>query len=149
MVEQDGSLGNPQRVVIADADHAGTKLDVASSLRRDRDEDLGRRDDLGSSRVVLADPRLVPAEAIQMLDQLEISLERQRRVLPRRMKWCHEDTEPQTVRHRTPLSGLLGAESASIEQPNGRLERERRLHTPRFASAHRASAPLSVRASIR
>ena len=107
MVEEDGSLGDPQRVVVADADHAGAELDVAGSLRRDGDEDLGRSDDLGTGRVVLADPRLVPAEAVEMLDQLEIPLERQRGVLARRMKRRHEDSEPQTVRHRIPLVKFL------------------------------------------
>ena len=111
MVEQDGPLGHPQRVVVADADHAGAELDVARSLGRGRDEDLGRGDDLGARRVVLADPGLVPPEAVEVLDQLEIALERQCRVLARRMERCHEDAEPQTVRHRIPL--------VRITQPRG------------------------------
>ena len=116
MVEEDGSLGDPQRVVIADADHAGAELDVARSFRRDRDEDLGRCDDLGTGRVVLADPRFVPAEAIEMLDQLEIPLERQRGVLSRRMKRRHENSEPQTVRHRIPLVEIAQPPWRSIDR---------------------------------
>ena len=83
VVEQDGPLGDPQRVVVADADHAGAELDVAGPLGGGGDEDLRRGDDLGAGRVVLADPRLVEAEPVEVLDQLEVALERQRRVLAR------------------------------------------------------------------
>ena len=82
VVEQHGPLGDPERVVIADADHAGAELDVAGPLGGRGDEDLGRGDDLAAGRVVLADPGLVPAQPVEVVDQLQIALERQRRVLP-------------------------------------------------------------------
>ena len=58
-----------------------------------RDEHLGRRDDLVAAGVVLADPRLVEPEAVEVLDQLEVALERERRVLPDRVERGHEESE--------------------------------------------------------
>jgi hypothetical protein len=83
VVEQDHALGHPQRVVVRERDDAGAELDVAGALRGGRDEDLRRGDDLAAGGVVLADPRLVVAEAVEVLDQLQIALERERRVLAR------------------------------------------------------------------
>jgi hypothetical protein len=37
-----------------------------------------------------------------MLNQLEITLERESRILPSRMKRRHEDSEAKMVRHQTP-----------------------------------------------
>jgi hypothetical protein len=53
--------------------------------------------------VVLADPRLVPAELVEVGDQFEIALDGQRRVLPGLMERRHEDAEAQTVGHDVPL----------------------------------------------
>ena len=68
-------------------------------LGGDGDEDLGGSDDLGPRRVVLADPGLIPAEPVEMLDQLEVAFERQRRVLPRLVERRHEDPEAEMVGH--------------------------------------------------
>ena len=46
------------------------------------------------ARVVLADPRLVEAEAVEVLDQLEVALQVERRVLPDRVHRRQEDPEP-------------------------------------------------------
>ena len=102
VVEQDHALGHPQRVVVGQRGDAGAELDVARALGGGGDEDLGRGDDLAAGRVVLADPRLVVAEAVEVLDQLEVALERQRRVLARRVERRHEDAEAQPA-HRTLL----------------------------------------------
>ena len=45
------------------------------------DEHLGRGDDLVAGRVVLADPGLVEAEVVEVLDQLEVAVDREVRVL--------------------------------------------------------------------
>ena len=57
----------------------------------------GRGDDLGAGGVVLADPRLVVAEPVEVHDQVEVALERQRRVLARRVERGHEDPEAKTI----------------------------------------------------
>ena len=100
VVEQHRPLGDHVRVVVRDADHAGAELDVLGALGRGGDEDLGRGDDLGSGGVVLADPGLVPAEGVEVLDQLQVALERQRRVLAGGVERRHEDpeAEPMVVR---------------------------------------------------
>ena len=66
---------------------------------RGRDEHLGRGDDLVAGRVVLADPRLVEAEPVEVLDQVEVALERERGVLARRVERGHEDAEAQGPVH--------------------------------------------------
>ena len=94
VVELHGTLRHPQGVVVAGADHAGAELDRARPLRGGRDEDLGRRDRLAAGRVVLADPGLVEPEPVEVLDELEVAVEQQRRVLTGRMERGHEDAEP-------------------------------------------------------
>jgi hypothetical protein len=86
VVEQHHALGHPEGVVVGERGDAGAETDVARALRRSRDEDLRRGDDLAAGRVVLADPRLVVAEAVEVLDELEVALEREGRVLARGME---------------------------------------------------------------
>ena len=83
MVEQHGTLGDHVRVVVRHADDAGAQLDVASALRRGGDEDLRAGDDLAAGGVMLADPGLVVTELVEVHDQIEVALQRQRRVLDR------------------------------------------------------------------
>ena len=93
VVEQHEAIREHQRVVIGERVHAAAEADVLRARRGRRDEHLGRRDDLVAARVVLADPHLVEAEAIEVLDQLEVALERERRVLPGRVERGHEESE--------------------------------------------------------
>jgi hypothetical protein len=97
VVEQHCPLGDHVRVVVGDADHAGAELDVLRALGRGGDEDLRRGDDLGPGRVVLTDPRLVPAESVEVFDQLEVALERECRVLAGGMERRHEDPEAEPM----------------------------------------------------
>jgi hypothetical protein len=99
VIEQHRSLGDHVRVVIAHRHHTGAQLDVAGALGGRRDEDLRRGDDLAAGRVVLTDPGLVVAELVEVLDQVEISLQRPRRVLSGRVERGHEDPESQSVAH--------------------------------------------------
>ena len=86
VVEQHEAVGEHQRVVVRERVHAAAEPDVLRARRRGRDEHLGRRDDLVAARVVLADPRLVEAEAVEVLEQVEVALEGERRVLPGRVE---------------------------------------------------------------
>ena len=97
VVEQHRSLRHPQGVVIAHAHHTGTKLDVASALGGGGDEDLWRGDDLRTGRVMLSDPRFVPAQPIKMGDQFEVALDRQGGILPGRVERRHEDPETESI----------------------------------------------------
>ena len=107
MVEQHHAVGEEQRVVIGERAHAGAQLDAAGALRRHRDEHLGRRDELVAGGVVLADPRLVEAELVEPLDELEIAVEGEGGVLARGVERREEDPEPErpveTVRERHTL----------------------------------------------
>jgi hypothetical protein len=93
MVEQHEPVRQHQRVVIRQRVHAAAEANVLRARRGGRDEHLGRSDDLVAAGVVLADPRLVEAEPIEMLEQLEVALEREGRILPGWVKRCHEKAE--------------------------------------------------------
>ena len=103
VVELHGPLGDHVRVVVGDADDARAELDVLGPLGRGGDEDLRAGDDLRAGRVVLADPRLVPAEPVEVLDQLEVAFDGERRVLAGLVERRHEDAEAESVGHRSPL----------------------------------------------
>ena len=72
---------------------------VPGALRGGRDEDLGAGDDLVARRVVLADPRLVEAERVEVLEQVEVALEGEGRVLPDGVERGEEDAEAQGPVH--------------------------------------------------
>ena len=67
------------------------------------DEQLRGGDDLVARRVVLADPGLVVAEAVEVLDELEVALDGQGGVLVRRVEGREEDAEAETVAHEASL----------------------------------------------
>ena len=140
VVEQHEAIREHQRVVVGERVHAAAEPDVLGAGRGRGDEHLGRRDDLEAARVVLADPDLVEAEAVEVLDQVEVALECERRVLPGRVERGHEESEahaairpeldrsvnlpipvPQFVRSRTgrcvrcpQLARLCGAGSGGV-----------------------------------
>ena len=95
VVEQDDAVGQDEGLVVGQGGDARAQPDVRGALRRGGDEHLGRRDDLEAGRVVFAEPGLVEAQAVQVLDQLQVALERQRRVLPDRVERGQEDAEPE------------------------------------------------------
>ncbi|HMK98839.1 MAG TPA: hypothetical protein VK428_01485 [Acidimicrobiales bacterium] len=102
MVEQHHALGHHEGVVVGERHHPGSEPDVAGTLGGGGDEQLGRADDLVTGRVVLADPRLVEAELVQADEELEVTLQGERRVLARRLERGHEDAEAQRPVHRAP-----------------------------------------------
>ena len=56
--------------------------------------------------VVLADPRLVVAELVEVHDQVEVALQGQGRVLSGWVERGHEDSEAKTIRHTSSLSDV-------------------------------------------
>jgi hypothetical protein len=55
--------------------------------------------------VVLTDPRFVEAEAVEVLEEIEVALEGKGRVLPHRVKRGHEDAEAQgPIHEQTPYA---------------------------------------------
>ncbi len=99
VVEQNHAVGQHQRVVIRQGIHAGAELDVLGAFGGHGDHHLGGGDELEPGRVMLADPRLVEAEPVHRDDQVEITFDGQRRVLPGGMERCQEVSEA----HRTSL----------------------------------------------
>ncbi len=95
VVEQDDAVGQDEGLVVGQGGDARPEPDVRGALGRGGDEHLGRRDDLVAGRVVLAEPGFVEAQAVEVLDQLQVALEGQRRVLPDRVERGQEDAEPE------------------------------------------------------
>src|SRR5262249_23526194 len=96
--------------------------------RRDRDEDLGRADDLVARGVVLADPGLVVAQLVEPPHQLEVAVETRGRVFVHGMERGEEDPEAQRRRvHPSAPS------SPSYQACNGR-----RARSAKATSASRA-----------
>ena len=81
VVELDHAVGDHERVVVGQRHDPGAEADVAGALRRGGDEHLRAGDQLEPAGMVLADPGLVVVEPVEMLEQFEVALDRQGRVL--------------------------------------------------------------------
>jgi hypothetical protein len=95
VVEQHQPVGDQPRMVVRERYHAGPEHDVACALGGGRNEHLGAGDDLVAPRVVLAEPDLVVAEAVERDHAVEVVLQRQGRVLPDRVERGEERAEAQ------------------------------------------------------
>ncbi len=102
VVELDHAVGEHERVVVGQRDDAGAEADVAGALRRGGDEHLRAGDQLEPAGMVLADPRLVVVEPVEMLQQLEIALDRQGRVFVVVVERRQKDAAPQVTLVHSP-----------------------------------------------
>jgi hypothetical protein len=100
VVEQHHPVGEHQRVVVGQRADAGPEPDPLGAFGRHCDEDLGGGDDLVTGRVVLADPGLVEPQPVEVLDQLQVLVQREGRVLPHGVERSMEDAEAQGPVHR-------------------------------------------------
>ena len=142
VVEQHDPVGDHQRVVVGEAHHAGPEADVARPLGRHGQEQLRRGDRLPAGAVVLADPGLVEAEPVEEHDQLEVALERQRRVLPRLVVRGEEDAEAHAhdAHSRCRDTAPMPRRAALTRRPAGRPDAPR---PPRPAPCRaRAGCPI-------
>src|SRR5690349_17265119 len=113
MVELCHPRRDVEGVVIREGNHAGSEADATGSLPGGREEELGRADGLPAARMMLAGPELVITESLSLLDQLEVALELQGRMLPDRMVRRQENAEPKPAhsclrrsrRHRSVSQG--------------------------------------------
>src|SRR5262249_24096633 len=87
--------GERERVMIGQRHDAGAQPDGARALGRGGDEHLRAADDLEAARVMLADPCLVIVETVEMLDQLHVAVDGERRVLTQRMEGREKDSGPE------------------------------------------------------
>jgi len=97
VIELHYSFGYPKRVVVRKGHDACAQFDPLSPLCRCSDEQLRRRDDLATRRMVFSDPRLVEPELIHVGDQVQIVLERQGWVVVGRVERRHERTERKRI----------------------------------------------------
>ena len=103
VVEKHHPVGHDERVVVGQRDHPGSELDPLCTLGCRSDEDVGSGNRLVAVGVVLSDPRLVVAELIEPVDQLEIAVDRQRRVVRRIVEGPDERPESHWLIHRLQL----------------------------------------------
>ena len=98
VVELDHAVGHRERVVVRQRDDARAEPDPARALDRRRDEHLRRGDELDAAGVVLTDPGLGEADALEVLDGLELPADRTRRIdVQRQQPRRHEGAEPQSL----------------------------------------------------
>ena len=81
VVELHHAVGQHERVVVRQRHDAGAEPDMPGALRRRGNEHFRAGDQLEAAGMVLADPRLVIIQPVEMLEQFEIALDRQGRVL--------------------------------------------------------------------
>jgi hypothetical protein len=93
VVELHHALGHVERVVVRQRDHAGAEADGVGALAGGGEEHLGRGDHLPAARVVLADPELVEAEAVEVRGELEVALELEGGVLAEGVVGSEEGAE--------------------------------------------------------
>ncbi len=97
------ALGDVERVVVGQRDHAGAELDAAGALGGGGEEHLRRGDHLPAGRMVLAAPELVVAELVQVLHQRDVAAELEHGVLDHGMVGREEGAEAEAGH-----GGLLG-----------------------------------------
>ena len=102
VIQHHQPVGDPERVVVRERDDPGTQLDPLGPLRGGGDEYLRRGDDLAARRVMLADPRFIEAERVEVFYELEISLHGQRRVGSCAVKRCDEVPKSELGHVRSP-----------------------------------------------
>lgn len=116
VVEEGDALGHLERVVVRQVDDGGAEADARGALRRGGDHQVGRGDGLPAAAVVLADQHLVEADALRVLDELQVALERERGVLPRRVRGHHEHAE---LQGRSSIDGAGYLNASVLESVGG------------------------------
>ena len=94
----------------------GAEADVAGALRRCGDEHLRAGNQLEPARVMLADPRLVVVEPVEVFEQLQVALDRQGRVLIVIVERRQKDAAAQIeLVHAVSSGGSLSGRWSAIE----------------------------------
>jgi hypothetical protein len=81
VVELHHAVGQHERVVVRQRHDTGAEPDVAGALGRRGNEHLRASDQLEAAGMMLADPRFVIIQPVQVFEQFEVALDRKRRVL--------------------------------------------------------------------
>ena len=86
-------------MMIRNRDDARAELDALRALRGRREEHLGRRDRLPSAGMMLTDPELVVAEAVEQGREFEVALELEHRMFADRMMRSEKNAKAKPVVH--------------------------------------------------
>ena len=93
VVEEYHAVGDHQRVVIGQADDPGAELDVPGPLGSGSHEHFRRGNGLPATTMVLTDPGLVEPQIVEPLEQLQIALQAEGRVLSEPVERRQENPE--------------------------------------------------------
>ena len=93
VIELHEALGDHEGMVVRQGDDAGAEADAMGPLGGRREEELRRGDDLPAGGVVFAAPEFVEAEAVEVLDELQVAAQLQRRMLADGMVGREEGAE--------------------------------------------------------
>ncbi len=97
VIELHDPLRDVERMVERQRHDAGAELDAVRALAGGGEEHLGRRDHLPARRVVLAAPELVVAELVEVLGQIQVAAELERRMLADRVVGARNAPKPSLV----------------------------------------------------
>ena len=130
VVELKDPVRNHERMVVRERDHPGPEPDAPRALGRRGDEDLRAGDDLEAAGMVLADPRFVIIEPVEPLDELEVALDREHRVLVEGVKGREKNAKPNVAAHGD-SRGQDGNAKSIRTGANGHGAGRRASRTPR------------------
>ena len=99
VIQQHPTVGHHQRMVVGQRHHTGAQPDMPGPFGGRGDEHLGAGDQLITAGVMLTEPRLVEAEAVQRDDALHVVFQCHRGGLAGRVERCDEDAEVQWAVH--------------------------------------------------
>ena len=103
VIQQHQPVGDPERVVVRERDDPGAEPNPLGAFGGRGDEDLREADDLAAGGVMLADPHFVEAEGVEVLDELEVALQGERRIGARPVERGDEISKPE-LGHGAPLA---------------------------------------------
>ena len=93
LIEHRVAIGDMERMMVRDADHARPQHYPARARRRRSDENVRRGDYLPSGGMMLTDKSLVVTQMVKPFDQLKIALIGKCRILSGRVKRGKKDSE--------------------------------------------------------
>ena len=141
VVELHDAVRRPQWVVVRHRQHAAAEADGPGAFERGGAEEQRVGDDLGAAGVVLAHPHLVEAQLVEVLDQLQVTVQGRVRVVVVVVERRHEDAELHAVRD---LAHLWDPRSSGDGGPAGPRRPDRGVVPALRRDASQRPRPRSV-----
>src|SRR5262245_30497628 len=91
VIEKGHTLGDMEGVVKRKTNHRGAETDTVSVGSRLGEGHFRCRHGLPTTGVMLANEKLVEVQRVRVVNQQDVTIERQRRILGWQMKWHHKE----------------------------------------------------------